>query len=262
MYNSNRLRIERKNKAVYTFLKSLAVFAAFLIFMPGCETSRPTVLYSPILPGNIMGMVRTYDNSSVDGAIVFLTTDALLENKVAQQKIKADGKYSFLELKPGYYYISAYIDRKNDGTYTIGEDYLGGKLAGQWDLETSYHPQVLENKDTVIDVGLLAPMPITAIENGTSAVNLNPSFNWPKYDGAAFYRLRVTSRSKSYWIIDTAKNSIVYGVAPETADSLITPPTQLIEDEEYYWSVTAFKSKDLPVAYSDISRFFTVLNRK
>ncbi len=218
--------------------------------------------FVPIVPGSISGTVRTFDGSPVSNAVVFLSVDSLLATKKSVKKVASQGGFSFDGLEPGRYYIAAYIDAKNDGSYTIGEDHLGGKLVDKWDLDNTYYPEVFEAKDTVIDIPLLAPMNLSVIENGTNAVSLNPDFKWDAYSGAAFYRLRVTTRKQSYWVIDTPSTAKTYGTPAQTGDTLITPATQLVENSEYFWTVIAYKERFVPIAYGDISRFFTITTRK
>ncbi|HNY13594.1 MAG TPA: carboxypeptidase-like regulatory domain-containing protein [Candidatus Wallbacteria bacterium] len=237
------------------------VLALFATMNSGCPHGHMQT-YVSIVPGSISGTVRTFDGSSISNAMVFLAGDSLLSDKKVLKQVKTGGGFSFDNLDPGRYYIAAYIDTKNDGTYTIGEDYLGGKLVDKWDLDNTYYPEVLEGRDTVIDIPLLAPMKMSAIENGTNAVSLNPDFKWDACSGAAFYRLRVTSRTQSYWVIDTPLTSKTYGISSQTGETLITPATQLAEDSEYFWTVIAYKESFVPIAYGDISRFFTIATRK
>lgn len=239
---------------------ALCLFAAFVTVNTGCP-HKHIQTYSPIIPGSISGTARTFDGQSVEGAAVFVTADDLFKNVVARKTLDSSGAFSFAGIEPGWYYVSAFKDMKADGAYTIGEDYLGGKLIDQWDLENSYHIEVKEAADTVVDVPLLAPMKLNYIENGTGSVDLNPKFSWAAVSGAAFYRLRVTSRQKSYWIIDTPAVAKTYGTDPASGDTLITRPEQLEPEFEYFWSVTAFREKGVPIAYSEIARFFTRLLR-
>lgn len=252
----------RKNNApvARNLILVIWLFAAFITLNSGCPEKHINT-YSPIIPGSISGTVRTFDGQSVAGAVVFVTTDDLLKNGVTLKKLDSAGGFSFAGIDPGWYYISAYKDMRADGTYTIGEDYLGGKLVDQWDLDNSYHIEVKEAQDKVIDIPLLATLKLNYIENGTNSVDLNPKFSWAAVAGASFYRLRITSRQKSYWIIDTAATSKTYGTDPVASDVLITRPEQLAPELEYFWSVTAFKEKQTPIAYSEIARFFTRLLR-
>lgn len=236
----------------------LAAFAAFTLMNAGCPHAHIDT-YTPVLPGSISGTVRTFDGKPVENAIVFISKDEYLRDRLAWKKLSKDGGFSFPNLEEGYYYIAAYLDTRNDGTYTIGEDYLGGKLVDSWDMDNTYHPEVKEASDTVIDVPLLAPLKMYAIDNGTRSVDLNPAFTWDRVPTAAYYRLRVTSRKQSCWVIETSGNSISYGRDAKTGEVVITPPVQLTEDLEYLWTVIAFREKNVPVGYGSVSRFYTIL---
>lgn len=241
----------------------LLIFSLLMVFITvnsGCP-HKHIQTYSPLIPGSISGTVRTFDGESTAGAVVFISTDALLKNAVKSKKLDNGGGFSFDAVEQGFYYIAAYKDMKNDGTYTIGQDYLGGKLVDQWDIDNSYHIEVKEAQDRVIDVPLLSPLKLNYIQNGTNSIELNPVFSWAAVSDAAFYRLRVTSRQKSYWIIDTATTIKTYGTDPAPGDTLITRPEQLAPELEYFWSVTAFKERGVPIAYSELSRFYTRLLR-
>jgi len=251
----------KKRKSAFFGVSKLVLLFAFAVFATmnaGCPHSHIDT-YSPILPGSISGTVRTFDGKSVANAIVFVSKDEYLRDRVAWKKLDKGGGFSFTDLDCGYYYIAAYLDTRNDDTYTIGEDYLGGKLVDMWDLDNTYHPEVREATDTVIDVPLLAPMKMYAVENGTNAVDLNPAFTWDRLSAANYYRLRVTSRKQSYWVIETPNNTMTYGLDAKTGEVVITPPVQLVENLEYLWTVIAFREKNVPVGYGSISRFYTIL---
>lgn len=238
----------------------LLIFAAFATINSGCP-HKHIETYSPVIPGAISGTVKTFDGQSTAGAVVFIAADDLLKNSVRSKMLDASGGFSLEGIDPGYYYLAAFKDMKNDSTYTIGEDYLGGKLVDHWDLDNSYYVEVKEAQNTILDVPLLSPLKLNYIENGTNSVTLNPKFSWAAVSGAAFYRLRITSRQKSFWIIDTPATSKIYGTDPAPQDYLITRPEQLESELEYFWSVTAFKEKGVPIAYSELARFYTRLLR-
>jgi hypothetical protein len=249
----------RKNK-INSLLLIFSLLAVFITVNSGCP-HKHIQTYSPIIPGSVSGTVRTFDGETTAGAVVFIAADDLLKNAVKSKTLDAGGGFSFDGVEPGFYYIAAYKDMKNDGTYTIGEDYLGGKLIDQWDLDNSYHIEVKEAQGKVIDVPLLSTLKLNYIQNGTNSIELNPVFSWTAVSGAAFYRLRITSRQKSYWIIDTPAVSKTYGTDPAPGDTLITRPEQLTPELEYFWSITAFKEKGVPIAYSELARFYTRLLR-
>ena len=256
--------MSKKSYSWINFSRSaiFVILAFFTAMNSGCPHGHIQT-FVPIVPGSISGTVRTFDSTSVSSAIVFLAGDNLLINKISQKKVSSGGGFSFDNLEPGRYYIAAYIDTRNDGSYTVSEDYLGGKLVDEWDMDNTYYPEVLEARDTVIDIPLLAPLKMSVVENGTNAVSLNPVFKWDAYTGAAIYRLRVTSRKQSYWVIDTPLTSKIYGTPVLTSgEVLITPATQLLENSEYFWTVIAYKERFVPMAYGDISRFFTITTRK
>lgn|GEM_PF-5006279 len=242
------------------FIYLLFVFIAFITLNSGCP-HKHIQAYSPIVPGSISGTVKTFDSTSPEGAVVFVTTDDLLKICVAKQTVGADGGFSLENIAPGLYYVSAYKDLKDDGTYTINEDYLGGKLIDSWDLDNSYYIEVKEAEGKVIDIPLLAPLKMNLIENGTNSVDLKPVFSWAAVSDAAFYRLRVTSRSKSFWVAETPHTAKTYGTQAETGETIICSPSQLETETEYFWTVIAYKEKYVPMAYGALSRFYTRLLR-
>ncbi len=254
VYSNNR------KKKINSLTLIFSLLAVFITVNSGCP-HKHIQTYSPIIPGSVSGTVRTFDGETAAGAVVFIAADDLLKNALKSKTLDSGGGFSFDGVEPGFYYIAAYKDMKSDGMWTIGEDYLGGKLVDMWDLDNSYHIEVKEAQDRVIDVPLLAPLKLNYIENGTNSIEFNPVFSWATVSGAAFYRLRVVSRQKSYWIIDTSAVSKVYGTDPAAGDVLITRPEQLTPELEYFWSITAFKEKGVPIAYSELARFYTRLLR-
>jgi hypothetical protein len=141
-------------------------------------------------------------------------------------KTNSEGIFSFRDLQSGDYTLGGVIaDSELEGLAAVWED----PITVPTDTNYNYGEYWLLEPDLV----LLAP------ESRSEIDELQPSFRWEAYPGAAYYRLKLYSRSGEYINLDISVKSPEYNLEkPLLACS-------------YSWDVIAYDESDIPLARSN-----------